>query len=182
MPPQKARRANVEFARFEMRSRKNPSSAAAKATIRRTQGAIEIAVQSAPLRTAAEAHGLVGNAASGQSLQSVFSTLSASARRSVALWLRAGTCVFLSAQTRSLFTQDENPVYCIHCENHLVPSDTKVSYPLNPDPLLGGVKGSPKPLARDLLSICSPTSLSFTMPIPFRVRAKRASGSHYAGS
>lgn len=101
-----------------MPSRKNPTSAAVKETIGRTKDAIEIAVQRD---------------------RCAFPTLSASARRGVALGLLAGPFVFRSAQTRSRVTQPEEAFYCI--QSHLVPSDTQVSYALNPDPLLGGVSG-----------------------------------------
>jgi hypothetical protein len=66
-----------------MRSRKKPPSAAAEEKIGRTQDAIEIAVQPAACRTAAEAHRLAGSATSGRRSRCVLSTFDASARRSV---------------------------------------------------------------------------------------------------
>lgn len=175
-----------------MPSRKNPSSAAPEETIGRVQEVIEIAVQLAPLRTAAEAHRPVGSAASGRRSRCVFSTLSASARRGVALGLLAGCFVFLSAQTRSPFTQHEKAIYCIHYESHLVPFDTKVSYPLNPNPLQGGVSvmitGSPTTLAggethRRFHGEGCQGQPAFHLqseepewPVPLRITAKPASG------
>lgn len=72
------RRANVEFARFEMRSRKYPTSAAAEEANWRTQDVIENAVQLVPLRTAAKASRPVGGGAPGKCSRCFFSTLSAS--------------------------------------------------------------------------------------------------------
>src|SRR5580704_14950224 len=61
MASQKARRAYVESARLEMPSRK--TSTDAEEAIGRTN--VEIAVQLAPPRTAAEPHRLAGSAAPG---------------------------------------------------------------------------------------------------------------------
>src|ERR1700729_1883511 len=63
MASQKARRAKVESARLEMPSPKKPTSKNAEEAIGRTN--VEIAVQLAPPRTAAEPHRLAGSAAPG---------------------------------------------------------------------------------------------------------------------
>lgn len=122
-----------------MRSRENPTPAAAEETIRGTQQATEIAVQFAPVRIGAEVHRLVGTAVCGRRSSCILSTLAASSR-DAALRPPAGCFVFWSGQTRYPFTQNEKASHCIHYESHLVPSDTNVSYPLNPDSLLGGVR------------------------------------------
>jgi len=124
-----------------MRSRQNPNPATAEETIRRTQQATEVAVQLAPARTGAEARRLVGSAAYGRRSRCILSTFAASARRDVALGLPAGGFVFLSAQTRSPFTEHEKASYCSLYESHLLASDTTVSYSLNADPLLEGTQG-----------------------------------------
>ena len=124
-----------------MRSGQNPTPAAAKETIRGTQQATEIAVQLVPVRIGAEAHRLVGSSACGSRSRCILSSLAASPRRDVALGPPAGCFVFLSAQTRFPFTQHEKAFYCTHYGSHLLPSDNKVSCPLNPNPLLGGTGG-----------------------------------------
>ena len=108
-----------------MRSRQNPTPAAAEETSRGIQQATEIGLQLGPVRIG------VGSAACRRHSKCIHSTLAA-------LGPPAGCFVFLSAQTRFPFTQHEKTFYCTHYGSHLLPSDNKVSCPLNPNPLLGG--------------------------------------------
>ncbi len=115
-----------------MRSGQNPTPAAAKETIRGTQQATEIGPQLAPVRIG------VGSAACGRRSKCIHSTFAASPRRNVALGPPAGCFVFLSAQMQFPFTQHEKAFHCTHYGSHVLLCDNKVSYPLNPNPLLGG--------------------------------------------
>jgi hypothetical protein len=107
-----------------MRSRKSPTPVAGEETIGRTQDTFGIAVQLALLLTGVEVCRLVGGALLG------------SARREAALGLLVGCFAFLSSQIRAPLTKHEKAFYCIHYERHLVPSDTKASYRLNPSSLV----------------------------------------------
>jgi hypothetical protein len=109
-----------------MRSRQNPTPAAAEETSRGTQQATEIGLQLGPVRIG------VGSAACRRHSKCIHSTLAASPPRNVALGPPAGRFVFLSAQTRFPFTQHEKTFYCTHYGSHLL---------LNPNPLLGRTGG-----------------------------------------
>jgi hypothetical protein len=115
-----------------MRSRQNPTSAAAEETIRGTQQATEIGLQLAPVRIG------VSSAACGRRSKCIHSTLAASPGRNVDLGPPAGCFVFLSAQMQFPFTQHEKVFHCTHYGSLVRLSDNRVPCPLNPNPLPGG--------------------------------------------